>query len=97
MTDRNALIRRARLLAGASVAYNVIEAVIAIVAGLVAVSDAPAASSDAVRRPLGQSSVRIASSRGGETTLPAPLGDMMSRARDFLHRRRFPGSPPLLG
>ena len=36
MTDRNALIRRARLLAGASVAYNVIAAVIAIAAGLVA-------------------------------------------------------------
>ena len=36
MSDRSALIRRARLLAGASVAYNVIEAVIAIAAGLVA-------------------------------------------------------------
>ena len=36
MSDRSALIRRARLLAGASVAYNVLEAVIAIAAGLVA-------------------------------------------------------------
>jgi len=36
MTNRSALIRRARLLAGASVAYNVLEAVIAIAAGLVA-------------------------------------------------------------
>lgn len=36
MTDRNVLVRRARLLAGASVAYNIVEAVVAITAGLVA-------------------------------------------------------------
>ena len=36
MTDRATLVRRARLLAGASVVYNVIEAAVAISAGLVA-------------------------------------------------------------
>ena len=35
-TERTALGRRAQLLAGASVAYNVLEAIIAVTAGIVA-------------------------------------------------------------